>query len=149
MQLCSQAIEKDPKLTAAWIDRCQARLELSRLSEAMADCRQAIQLDPGNSEASLRLADVKAVSTPVDYPSVLETYAKSIELDPKNGTAYHNCGVTRHALKDYSGALADYNRAIDLEPAEVLASFNHGRALKPGFIPLSEDFDAADLKACR
>ncbi|MCT0219315.1 hypothetical protein KQ304_09950 [Synechococcus sp. CS-1329] len=26
VQLCSQAIEKDPKLTAAWIDRCQASL---------------------------------------------------------------------------------------------------------------------------
>ncbi|MCT0219316.1 hypothetical protein KQ304_09955 [Synechococcus sp. CS-1329] len=55
-----------------------------------------------------------------------------------------------------------------MEPAEVLtycnrgetlfllgqsqlpcASFRQGRALKPGFIPLPGDFDAAYLKACR
>jgi tetratricopeptide (TPR) repeat protein len=82
----------------------------------MADRRQAIQLEPENSEAYLRLADVKAMSTPVDYPSALETCAKFIELDPKDGSAYSNRGVARHALNDYSGGLADYNRAIEWSP---------------------------------
>jgi tetratricopeptide (TPR) repeat protein len=164
---CSEAIEKDPKLIPAWINRCQAQLELAQLDQAMADCRQAIQLDPGNSEAYLRLADVKAATTPVDYPSVLQDYDKAIILDPRNATAYNNRGVTRNLLKNYRGALDDYNKAIEINPNDPLyyfnrgetlfllgerergcSSFRQGHDLNPTFTLKAPDFDAAYLKAC-
>ncbi len=164
---CSRAIEKDPKLTTAWIDRCQAQLELARLGEAMADCRRAVQLDPRNSEAYLRLADVKAASNPLDDRSVLEDYDKSIILDPRNATAYNNRGVTRNSLKNYMGALDDYNKAIELDPGNSLyyfnrgetlflkgqrelgcSSFRQGHDLKPDFTLTTPDFDSAYLKFC-
>ncbi|MCP9801504.1 tetratricopeptide repeat protein [Synechococcus sp. RedBA-s] len=167
VQACSLAIEKTPTLTTLWIDRCQAHLELAKVSAALADCQQAIKLDPDNSEAYLRLADVKAASVPVDYRSVLDDYAKAIRLDPKNAAAYNNRGVTRNSLKDYRGALADYNKAIELDSGDALYSFNRGetlfllgqrdlacssfrqgQALKPDFKLISPDFDATYLKAC-
>ncbi len=168
VKVCTQAIKLNPKLTAAWIDRCQAQLALAKLSEAMADCRRAVELEPENSNAYLRLADVKAASTPADYSSALEDYAKSIALNPRNGMAYNNRGVTRNSLKDYKGALADYNMAIELEPSDsraylnrgetlfllgqrelACANFRQGRALKPDFKPMSQDFDATYLRTCR
>lgn len=167
VEACSQAIEKNPKLTTAWIDRCQAQLELTRVSAALADCKQAIQLEPDNSEAYLRLGDVKAAVTPVNYPSVLEDYDKSIVLDPGNPTAYNNRGVTRNSLKDYKGALADYNKAIELDSGNALyyfnrgetlflkgqrelgcSSFRQGHDLKPDFSLTTPDFDATYLQFC-
>lgn len=167
VKLCTQAIELNPKLTAAWIDRCQAQLALAKVSEAMADCRRAVELEPENSNAYLRLADVKAASEPVDYSGALEDYAKSIALNPRNGLAYNNRGVIRNSFKDYKGALADYNMAIELEPGEsrayinrgetlfllgqrelACASFRQGRVLKPDFKPMPQDFDATYLKTC-
>ncbi|WP_233130182.1 tetratricopeptide repeat protein [Synechococcus sp. 1G10] len=167
VKLCTQAIELNPKLTAAWIDRCQAQLALAKVSEAMVDCRRAVELEPENSNAYLRLADVKAASVPVDYSGALEDYAKSIALNPRNGLAYNNRGVTRNSSKDYKGALADYNMAIELEPSDsrayfnrgetlfllgqrelACASFRQGRALKPDFKPMPQDFDATYLKSC-
>ncbi|HHG2225278.1 MULTISPECIES: tetratricopeptide repeat protein [unclassified Synechococcus] len=167
VEACSQAIERNPKLTTAWIDRCQAQLELTRLSGALADCKQAIRLESDNSEAYLRLADVKAAVTPVNYPSVLEDYGKAIALDPKNATAYNNRGVTRNSLKDYPGALADYDKAIELNPNDALyyfnrgetlflkgqrelgcSSFRQGHDLKPDFSLTTPDFDAAYLQSC-
>lgn len=167
VEVCSQAIERNPTLTTAWIDRCQAQLELTRVSAALADCKQAIQLEPDNSEAYLRLADVKAASSPLDYRGVLEDYDKSIVLDPGNPTAYNNRGVTRNSLKDYRGALADYNKAIELDPGNALyyfnrgetlflkgqrelgcTSFRQGHELNPDFSLTTPDFDTAYLQSC-
>jgi tetratricopeptide (TPR) repeat protein len=168
VKVCTQAIELNPGLAEAWIDRCQAQLALAKVSEAMADCRRAVELEPENSSAYLRLADVKAASMPVDYSGALEDYAKSIALNPRNGLAYNNRGVTRNSSKDYKGALADYDMAIELDPGDsrayfnrgetlfllgqrelACASFRQGRVLKPDFKPMSKDFDANYLKTCK
>ena len=120
------------------------------LSEALADCQQAIKLEPDNSEAYLLLDD----------------YATAITTDPKNAMAYNNRGVAPHSLKDYRGALADHNIAIELAPTNALhdfnrgetlflqgqrdlacSSFRQGQALKPDFELISPDFDATYLKA--
>ena len=44
-----------------------------------------------------------------------------IELDPKNPRAYYNRGNAKQAKGDLEGAMADFNRAIELDPryAEV------------------------------
>ena len=41
-----QAIEKDPKLTAAWVDRGQIFLSNKAYDKALADFSHAIELDP-------------------------------------------------------------------------------------------------------
>jgi tetratricopeptide (TPR) repeat protein len=41
--------------------------------------------------------------------------------------AYFNRGITKHALRDYDGALADYSKSIRLEPAHAKPYCFRGR----------------------
>ena len=40
--------------------------------------------------------------------------------------AYYNRGLAKHNLKDYNGAIADYTKAIELDPNNSLAYTNRG-----------------------
>ncbi len=39
-----------------------------------------------------------------------------IELNPEFALAYYNRGSARHNIKNYIGAVLDYNKAIKLDP---------------------------------
>ncbi|MDC1492786.1 tetratricopeptide repeat protein, partial [Flavobacteriaceae bacterium] len=47
-------------------------------------------------------------------------------------SAYYNRGISKHNLKDYYGAISDYNKAIELDPNLALAYNN--RAISKYFI---------------
>ena len=47
-----------------------------------------------------------------------------IELDPTSAAAYNNRGFNRHLLGDAKKALADYNRALELNPEYGLCHQN-------------------------
>ena len=51
-------------------------------------------------------------------------------IDPKLALLYCNCGVTRNALGDLKGTIADYTEAIRLKPDFNLAYFNRSAAWK-------------------
>ena len=42
--------------------------------------------------------------------------------------AYFNSGIAKNDLKDYEGAIADYNKAIELDPDDTVAYLNRGFA---------------------
>ena len=43
-------------------------------------------------------------------------YTKAIELSPKLAEAYNNCGVAKAGKGDYTGAIADYTLALQINP---------------------------------
>ncbi|MBK8660948.1 MAG: tetratricopeptide repeat protein [Ignavibacteriales bacterium] len=47
-----------------------------------------------------------------------------IELDPKDGQTWYNRGVSKFDLKDYKGALEDFNKAVELNPKYGKAFYN-------------------------
>jgi tetratricopeptide (TPR) repeat protein len=49
------------------------------------------------------------------------------------GVAYENRAVILHSQKEYSRALADYDKAIELNPRSATAHFNRGFLLHFGF----------------
>jgi tetratricopeptide (TPR) repeat protein len=51
-----------------------------------------------------------------DYKKALESTTKAINLEPKNGAFYNNRANIREELKDYPGAIADFSKAIELNP---------------------------------
>jgi tetratricopeptide (TPR) repeat protein len=50
------------------------------------------------------------------------------KLDPNDAIAYNNRGNAKEKLKDYYGAIADYNKAIELDPNDAAAYVNRGIA---------------------
>jgi Tfp pilus assembly protein PilF len=63
-----------------------------------------------------------------DYMSAIESYTRSIQINPNADNAYNNRGNARLALKDYQGAISDYNRALRINPNHSLAYYNRGLA---------------------
>ncbi|MGZ5025674.1 MAG: DUF6165 family protein [Methylobacter sp.] len=57
-------------------------------------------------------------------------FSASINLDPKQPSAYSNRGIALNKLKRFDQALADYDQAIALKPDFAEAYSNRGGALK-------------------
>lgn len=60
--------------------------------------------------------------------TALSLLDKAIELDPNYAMAYHNRAVLQHKWINYSKAIADYSKAIKLNPFFVNAYLYRGRA---------------------
>ena len=41
---------------------------------------------------------------------------KAIEINPQSFSAYYDRGIFKDDLEDYQGAIADYTKAIEIDP---------------------------------
>lgn len=117
--LYTEAIELDPDLVDAYVNRSQAYLELGRFDEALADANKAIQLEPELAGAYVNRA--AAYSGLGRYDEALDDANKAIELEPELALAYVVRGIIYNDRVpgeegDYSKALTDLNKAIELDP---------------------------------
>ena len=55
-----------------------------------------------------------------------ETSLGIMQINPKYTKAYYKRGLAKMNLKDYSGAIADYNKAIEINPRNANAYNNRG-----------------------
>ncbi|HEX4141032.1 MAG TPA: hypothetical protein VHY09_11835, partial [Candidatus Methylacidiphilales bacterium] len=84
---------------------------------ALADCDQAIALDPKCIKAYLARSDLR--NSEDDPTGALADMKKAIELDPNSASScsyYYNAGGVEYELDELSAARADFSRAITLNP---------------------------------
>jgi len=63
-----------------------------------------------------------------NYDESLQDYAEAIALKPELGEAYLNQGAAYIYMRDFEGALAPLDRAIDLESRDLFAAY-YNRAI--------------------
>src|SRR3990167_5473725 len=63
-----------------------------------------------------------------DLDGAIQSYSKSIEMDPNFAMAYYNRGLARREKGDLAGELVDYDKAIELDPKYIQAYYNRGIA---------------------
>jgi hypothetical protein len=51
-----------------------------------------------------------------DFREGIKYCTKAIVVDPNSATAYNNRGVFKEQIKDYQGAIADYEKALEIDP---------------------------------
>ena len=85
------------------------------LRSAVAVYEEVLKRDPGNAEAQhfLGLAAHQSGQSAVG----VELISKAIALKPDVAAMHGNRALARLAVQDPEGALADFDRAIDLDPA--------------------------------
>lgn len=106
----SEALRANPNSTAAYGDRCLARIYQREYAEAIADCTQALRLDPRNTEAYLNrgLAHYRRGS----FDEASADFTQLLRITPHDPRARYNRGLAKAAQAAYREAIVDYGEAL-------------------------------------
>ena len=94
--------------------------DLQRLEETIADCTEAIRLDPDSPQFYLERAG--AHSGLDRYEEAVADYDRAIRLDPEHAAAYLGRCHAKSELGRHEEAIEDYDRAVHLDPNSASAS---------------------------
>ena len=108
-----KAIKLDPAFTEAYLMRGLAHKLSGKYDKALADYNKALELDPANASAkdSIKQLQDERASAPPE--------GKNPAFYCERGSAYLNGG-------EVDKALADFNKAVELNPGLALAYCNRG-----------------------
>jgi tetratricopeptide (TPR) repeat protein len=113
-----------PHTAWSYNERGNKRLDRGEFDAAIADCTDALRLDPNYAWAygnrGLGLIKKKR------YAEAIPDLDQAIRLEPTLADAYLNRGLARQQLGQYDSAIADYARVLRLKPDDVLAQYNRG-----------------------
>jgi tetratricopeptide (TPR) repeat protein len=124
---CTRAIATGQgNLAWAYANRCLASARKQDHDRAIADCDQAIKLDPRYARAYNNRA--VAYFHKGDKDRAIADYDQAIKLDPKDARTYNNRGITYRDKGDNDRAIADFDQAIRLDPAFTMAYTSRGLA---------------------
>ncbi len=126
LDILKKILEKNPNNRFARLSRSFIYSDQKRYSEAEAECRTVINLDPNYATAYYSLGDALYYQKKLD--GAISAYKKAIELDPKSATAYNNLGTALYYQKNLDGAISAYKKAIELDPNDALVYANLGEA---------------------
>lgn len=148
IQGCTAAIQSGQwsgkELAWAFIDRCFGYFTKRDYDSAVADCNQAIGLDPENAYPyELRGT---AYHGKGEYDSAIKDFDRAIVLDPKNAYPYELRGAAYLGKRDYNSAIKDFDKAIILDPKNATAFYNRGNAERANGDSAGADADIARAK---
>jgi tetratricopeptide (TPR) repeat protein/S1-C subfamily serine protease len=117
------ALLKQPSYIPALSELSLIYRSLKQDAKALTAINQAIQLESKNAnlynEKWVILTNLKR------YPEALIAIEQARKLSPR-AAFYNNRGVTYAALKDYPKAIADYGKAIAINPDDASFYYNRG-----------------------
>jgi tetratricopeptide (TPR) repeat protein len=102
---------------------------MNHTSEALADCDQAVRLDPKSAVPLVKRGAVYVAGLfPRSREQALADYNQAIRLDPKYATSFLYRGFYYEWQENYDRAIADFNEAVRLDPNFALAFCARGYA---------------------
>ena len=165
----SKAIEINPAFAPAYNNRGYAHQQQKEYDRALADYNKAIELDPAyavsyfnrafthglRDNTNSAIADLKQAMKlggrafdyffdtlkPTEHSQIIALFTRAIDRNAKDAVAYYDRGLTYAAVDEWERAIADYNKAIEIDPKYVDAYIGRGKAYS------SERFDDARAMA--
>lgn len=110
----------------AYANRCGGWLLQDEHDKALADCDQAVKIDPKLSLGYHNRAIVWHDKGELDR--AIADYDMAIRLDPKSSLSYRMRGVAWSSKGDNDRAIADLGEAIRLDPKDARPYFSRGNA---------------------
>ena len=93
--------------------------DLHRLEETIADCTEAIRLDPDSPRLYLERAGARASLD--RYEEAIADYDRVIRLDPDSAAAYLGRCHAKSELGMHEEAIEDYHELMRLDPDAMCA----------------------------
>jgi tetratricopeptide (TPR) repeat protein len=123
----SRAIELDPYLKDAYLNRGNEFYNLKMHDEAINDFTKAIEIDVNYAFGYYNRGYIYSKLS--KYREAINDYNKAIKYDPGHRKAYNNRGLAYFNLYKYQEAINDYNKAIEIDPNDAISFNNRGIAL--------------------
>ena len=128
---CTRAIDSGRysgrDLIALLTNRC-AEWSDEQGDKSIADCSQAIQLDPSDADAYSNRAHVYYARR--QYNHAIEDLNEAIRLHPSDADLLSNRGLAYNNMGQYDHAIEDLSQAIRLNPDLADAFYNRGIAYR-------------------
>lgn len=103
------------------------RKKEARLPEAISHLRDALALEPGDTELLCEIGDLKQESK--DFAGAADTYQQVLAIDPYLARAWYSRGCAETARHEFVPAAECFQKALDLQPDWLQARHNLARAL--------------------
>ena len=118
---CDRAIELEPGLGAAWVNRAIVRGLLKDPDGARSDYDRAIELDPRQMTAWAGRATIRLSKK--DWSGAISDDTRALELAPRDTRILLDRATARESAGDRTGALEDLTAVLEIDPgdAETLA----------------------------
>ena len=126
LELARQSTERQPQSPMGWTALSYAKQADFQLEEALQAANQAAKLDPNNSLARAREAELLASLG--RRKESREAAAEATRLNPKLSRAWAVQGFAELNEMDYSQAAISFRKAIDLDNSDPLPRFGLGLA---------------------
>jgi tetratricopeptide (TPR) repeat protein len=126
---CTALIEggklSQDKLATAYANRCLVHTQRKASDLAIADCTQAIAIEPGNALAYAQRGE--AYCGKGDVKRCVADFDEAMRVDPGDPSFTFLRGMARADAGDTDGAIADLTKAIEQDPGTVAAYVRRGR----------------------
>jgi len=109
---------RDPEASRAHFARGREHETDDRIDDAIADYREATQLDPDFVAAWYRLGYL--LRDEGRYAEAIPVLDRLLEVDPEHAKGYRQRGVCQAQLGNLEAAMADYTRAVEADPQYAL-----------------------------
>lgn len=138
----TRALEDQPNMIGAYVNRARAYERLRRLREASDDYAQAIRIDPRAADAFLGRGALLLGHG--DPGRSIADFNRAIDLQPSWVAPYFNRGMAHYRLGMWPEAEADFTTVIQRNPSDAAAYLNRARArAAEGRAEAGADFDRA------
>ncbi|XP_038062667.1 uncharacterized protein LOC119733162 isoform X1 [Patiria miniata] len=122
VQLYTQGLECLKDFVVLYTNRAQAYNELEKFSEAMEDCRTALQLEPNNVKALAHLG--KAQQGLKDYEAAVTTYQEILKIDEKYEKMVADYPRISGASIGNTGTISGSQSPVIVGPSAVIITYN-------------------------
>ena len=123
-------LDLDAVNAAALLKRGAALMALERTTEAAVDLERVVDIEPGNSEALLRLANVRSSLGDASSSERLLRRALELDLEPRElGAAHYELGRLAMRSGDLEDAVRSFDAARAADPALHDAHFQAATVL--------------------
>jgi lipoprotein NlpI len=108
----------------AFSNRCGLWNTKKDPGRALADCGEAIRLDPRHMLAYNNRGNTYRAKGEIER--AIADYSEAIRLNPRYAIAFRNRGLAYRAKGEHDRAIANYNEAIRIDPRSALAYNDRG-----------------------